>query len=791
MSTNEEEQKDDVEMLNMDKFLVKENYPELKLFENIASDDLCVEHHEKCLCLDRVVAALKYYQFLVLSRITKNHLDNPKEMFGEFCDKYYPKHFFLDDYIHWISHHKSAEQTMAIRERLHFVCDSAKLCGAVTRHYRDRRADGGGDDATTNWYTDVMDAIHFNLYHLEELGLRTQIESIDCELASDDEKRDDRECVNDCLKKMIREVDSKRNTFRTGRLDVATNSKFNLQVAMAFDQDTKVNHDGKHTKMEHLIKDLLNRVQKVERVKSICQFIETHEFDTDCIADDITIFVEDIKRSVYGKPNIIDHISTIWRQQRVLSKTFATGLPLFYWERYHSVTAEDMAANWPFSLMDLEGHSPRDLSVEPHFGDLREEVTETGLLSPKKFEDLVVKKAARYLDTAQCRRMKSGRLGDKLFFDIPEGSSLTPQHLQTIILYCDFTELCTLFSLSMRKNESDDGHEKIRERNGKFYYFSKRLRELVTCFGIGDFDRQKRSYFSGVSKVLNIGQFNIGFNTPTSTSRTKEIALIFAGEGGMLLTVDCQREWDKWVQPVFDTTWISAFVEEDEYLWFGNVGAGGLELKDIAIMASARVYRQSLHALYLFDAALCGRDNWSDEFSQIDLKILIFCIKHVIGENVGPPPNGVDEYVLENMYSFTQQKHKIWLHPKRNSEDNRILNDLLFSVFYGEALREEIAERPDFHPNLFKLFPNLVELEYQNGHSPVKLTWLLSLFDHSVIPQSFERLKVSAFDNHAVQQTFDDIPDMKERFAAKGFAIDVATIPARYSIDSIIIKRLQ
>merc|ERR1712190_142876 len=88
---------------------------------------------------------------------------------------------------------------------------------------------------------------------------------------------------------------------------------------------------------------------------------------------------------------------------------------------------------------------------------------------------------------------------DPLHFGIKRGSKVPEEHLQSIILYCDFTELCTLFSRSLRKNKWDDGLKEIKRRNSKFFHISKALRELVTYFGSdGGGDDDGRGPMNGV-----------------------------------------------------------------------------------------------------------------------------------------------------------------------------------------------------------------------------------------------------------------------------------------------------
>ena len=194
--------------------------------------------------------------------------------------------------------------------------------------------------------------------------------------------------------------------------------------------------------------------------------------------------------------------------------------------------------------------------------------------------------------------MVSDDLEWALHFGISFGESVKSEHLQSMVLYSDFTKLCTLFSKSLRKNKWDDDLEDVKARNAKFYFLSRFLRELVAYYGSDGHENKgiKGPFYCGVSVVLSVSEFRIGFNTPTSTSKTREIALRFAGEGGMILTVGNQKG-DSRDQPLFNVTWISSFVEEDEYFWFGAYY--GLSVDDIAIVASARSYRRSLGALYL------------------------------------------------------------------------------------------------------------------------------------------------------------------------------------------------
>ena len=206
---------------------------DLAVFQDIDGGDHCDgDHHKECKAMHRVTAALDYYQFLVLSESAKKYVSDPIMAFQSFCDDIYSKRNMLSDYIHWVLKHKDPESLTAIRKRLHFVCESAKNCGATTRHYRDRRVDGdGANKKQSSWFTEKMDIIHFNVYHLHELGLRVPAETMQPDLKEDGDEQDESLLVDHALKKMAKVIESKRAMFGSERLDGAKNSKFTLQIS--------------------------------------------------------------------------------------------------------------------------------------------------------------------------------------------------------------------------------------------------------------------------------------------------------------------------------------------------------------------------------------------------------------------------------------------------------------------------------------------------------------------------------------------------------------------------------
>ena len=203
------------------------------IFENITVNDECDGMiYKECKAVDRIIAALEYYEHLVISPFAAKYGDDPRLVFDSFCRDLYPKKILLNDYIHWVLHHNDSDSLMHMRKRLHFLCESAKHCGATTRHYRDRRDDGhDADEVERSWYTDKMDCIHFNVHHLHELGLRVSVETLLSETVSDDDKDHSSSSPYVTLQRLKTEITSKAAAFSTPRLDGVNNSKFTMQIS--------------------------------------------------------------------------------------------------------------------------------------------------------------------------------------------------------------------------------------------------------------------------------------------------------------------------------------------------------------------------------------------------------------------------------------------------------------------------------------------------------------------------------------------------------------------------------
>ena len=103
-------------------------------------------------------------------------------------------------------------------------------------------------------------------------------------------------------------------------------------------------------------------------------------------------------------------------------------------------------------------------------------------------------------------------------------------------------------------------------------------------------------FYCGMSVrvVLNIPQFSIRLNGPTSTSTFIEVAMRFGGTKGMIIQLNNKLAFAS-RERHFDCGWLSAFPEESERLFMG--GRYMLELESVRILETKSNYGRFLRAL--------------------------------------------------------------------------------------------------------------------------------------------------------------------------------------------------
>ena len=254
------------------------------------------------------------------------------------------------------------------------------------------------------------------------------------------------------------------------------------------------------------------------------------------------------------------------------SSSFNIGIRFYYWDYYKSLKELPDKDQPEYNINDHSGYDISDLYIPPRYGSFKEEIRNYQHIDfIKQYQDEVVIKAKEHESTRIVKATKavtrSGNQG--LHYDIQDYAPLTLDHLISVILYTDYTDLSSHFTATFRKNDVFETLQSIKKRNSVYFWWSKTLRETVEIFGqySAGYSRNgvlRGSYYCGMSVVLNIPEFNIFLCSPTSTSKQIEVAIKFSGDHGIVIQLDNpqNRQYNK--LRGFNCCWLSRYKEEDE-----------------------------------------------------------------------------------------------------------------------------------------------------------------------------------------------------------------------------------
>eukprot|EP01084_Bolivina_argentea_P016840 31450_1 len=204
-------------------------------------------------------------------------------------------------------------------------------------------------------------------------------------------------------------------------------------------------------------------------------------------------------------------------------------------------------------------------------------------------------------------------------YSINRGDSLGIHHIVSIIIYTDFSKLCTEFRSTFRKIHKDETDEQIRQRHSKYYFLSRFLFEAIDCHG-SIMDNGK-TVFHGLNKPFLFKQFQTHFNAPTSTTEDKFIARNFSQEAGIILELKNGNKDTKndiisrfaSNQPRYlDVSWLSQFDNEKELLFFGsNI------IFEIVDITHREIPKNTLKRLIMFQRIIKNKSiKWDNESTK-------------------------------------------------------------------------------------------------------------------------------------------------------------------------------
>jgi len=696
--------------------------PDLSIFK---LDESQIEDTSR---VQRLVQAAKMYQYLMRSS------KDGRARFIEFCIASYRLKAMLDDHIHFVRAHSDDTSRRRIADLVGCCRLPLSECGSTARHNRNRQND---DSYDFSLYVEVMDSLHFTLFHLEQVGLR------------DVKKDDTSERFNNAFARIQKD---------RGRQKKDDGGKF----VIAAQQEQ---YDGKATTNERMCEHIADHISDEAVKLDFYEFIAEEEFDSDAVVLDAAHTANSNLQS-FG--NVLSNALTEFlRIQRVNNASFDTGYLFFYWPWYKD-QSDDIKQDREQGQSDYRGHTIAELFVSARFDSFKSEVLSSGLVSVNCFTEHIVSKVSAYKETAYAKTLRAASAFtrqmnlDPLHLGITANYPISAHHLHALVLYCDFSDWCFEFGKSFRKIKWNDSLNDIKKRNSKFYWASRYLREAVHYFGTSAFllkagqrliDRGKDisfgPFFTGMKGVMNVPSFSMSPNGPTSTSAQPSVAARFAGDGGMIIVLDTRFGHNQ-LEHCFDCSWLSAFNEEDERFWFGSIWK--MQVTTVLLIKSNRDYRRSISAFYKFDKMLSAssRDTVAEyqrvkldeqvSVSKLDVTLVSRAIKSALCQPF-PAHKILDQYALDNFFAFTRHKRQIMFDLRVLHSRNAELVGLVMHPIQQEPPSKDTVNV--FKPFIFNLFVNLkhitisVDKDYQ-----LNLLTLLSASLPDTLPPSFETLVI-------------------------------------------------
>eukprot|EP01083_Nonionella_stella_P046162 123586_1 len=616
---------------------------------------------DKCSFVLRLIHDLKQYNSL--ANANPNDDQNP---IHDFCGQKDAN--VLNDYNHLVVvHGDQLEQICAqlIARRQFETCDVTK-CALTTRHYDNRRRDkpklsNPNIDSKSLFFQEIFDSIHYYIFHLFDVGLRTkQNDSVDN--TAEEDNVDD--CIDAQLRKLAQDARQKREFERFG------SNKFNINNTVEVSDDSDEQKGG----------------------------------------------VSDQKQSAS-------------------TGSFNIGLIFYYWPFYKSVKQLPVADVEPDNVNDHGGYNVYELFVQQKYRSFKEEISNYDHVSVNAYHAVVVK-ADLYRNTDIAKRLKAAE-SRSLHYDIAEGSPFNYEYLIALILYCDFSALCTDFSSTFRPTFAAESLESIKKRNQKYWWLSKLLRETVQIYGYCGYEHDEANtlqgpWYCGMTNMI-VANFVCRLCSPTSASQQFAVAVRFSGDKGIIMQLN---NTSSELLRGFDCSWISSFREEDERLFMG--GSYRMQIESVRDMKTKMNYYPFFHALSYFDSMLSGT-RMEGRVSKRD----IVALKALMKQEVAPTDKcKLPEYVLKAFHLFCDNKIQIAINlPFVDDFGSNELNALiLHSVVRFDSEDEnginEAANTPSsqnlLNETVFKLFKNVKELLiYTSGYGvyPFSVQSLMAIMD--------------------------------------------------------------
>ena len=409
--------------------------------------------------------------------------------------------------------------------------------------------------------------------------------------------------------------------------------------------------------------------------------------------------------------------------------SFSIGLRFYYWTKYQDLQVLNTGSL--HNNIDHLGYKPCELYVEQKTSSMKEEMLEYEYLSIHQYNTEILPKATVYFNTNYAKKITAKGIkqynNDYVppYYGIRRDSLLSLSHFISIILYTDYDKLSADFSSTFRKINAFETLQHVKERNAKYWWMSKLLRETVEIFGdcsstmVGG--NLFGPFYSGLSVVINISNFFLRLSSPTSTSVHLEVAMRFSGADGIILKLNNPKDNNqcRYLRG-FDCSMISRYKEEDERHVFYHLYAcvnlyvfiftlylpnrlffGGfwyIKLESIYVTKTSRNFNKIISALSYFDAMISGAQLQGYQIKDEQFRLLNNLIEFELSNY-----DDTEDTTTNNkkMARIKTVKHVFTtLFPKKHNNNNKMKDEMItFDPYIISIFKSFIKAKKDITIN--------------------------------------------------------------------------------------------
>eukprot|EP01084_Bolivina_argentea_P090105 162418_1 len=356
---------------------------------------------EKCDYLHRLIHGLKYYQLLNPST---NKLGS--DIFIEFINVYKN---ILNDYHHFINVH--GEHLEDIHNQLindkNFGDCLLDKCLLFRRQFDARRQkamDKQMVDDQIRFYGNLFENIHYHLFHLYQIGMRTKKSEIK---ENNNDEKEEYECIDNEFKARRKLIESKRNKYdlKANTLN-DSNNKFSLKVG--YNEDNVKNK--KETFMDSVYRHIEAKKVPEKIQQKFHQFIEDEEYDSDALMEDVC--QDEMNSNIIQNENGNDTCGKLIKEYveyyKLCAISFSTGITWFYWTWYKN--RDNIPQVMGGNVNDYGGYDIKKLFVERKYENYKEEILQH--IGINEYQQLVLFKAKELMISDKVKEIKAHGAAD-------------------------------------------------------------------------------------------------------------------------------------------------------------------------------------------------------------------------------------------------------------------------------------------------------------------------------------------------------------------------------------------